>query len=57
MTISNVFGYNEVVPESLDLARDSTPLPGWMNGMYPYSMWWVLAERDWYWYNGDKEYL
>lgn len=57
MTISNVFGYNEVVPKSLDLARDSTPLPGWMNGMYPYSMWWVLAQRDWYWYNGDKEYL
>ena len=57
MTISNVFGYNEVVPKSLDLARDSTPLPGWMNGMYPYSMWWVLAQRDWYWYNGDKDYL
>ena len=57
MTISNVFGYNEVVPKSLDLARDSTPLPGWMNGMYPYSMWWVLAQRDWYWFNGDKEYL
>ena len=57
MTISNVFGYNEVVPKSLDLARDSTPLPGWMNGMYPYSMWWVLAQHDWYWYNGDKEYL
>ena len=57
MTISNVFGYNEVVPKSLDHARDSTPLPGWMNGMYPYSMWWVLAQRDWYWYNGDKEYL
>ena len=57
MTISNVFGYNEVVPKSLDLARDSTPLPGWMNGMYPYSMWWVIAQRDWYWYNGDKDYL
>lgn len=57
MTISNVFGYNEVVPKSLDLARDSTPLPGWMNGMYPYSMWWVLAQRDWYWHNGDREYL
>ena len=57
MTISNVFGYNEVVPKSLDLARDSTPFPGWMNGMYPYSMWWVLAQRDWYWFNGDKAYL
>ena len=29
MTINSVFGYNEVVPKSLDLARDLTPLPGW----------------------------
>ena len=57
MTISHVFGYNEVVPKSLDLIRDSTPLPGWMNGMYPYSMWWVLSQRDWYWYNGNRDYL
>lgn len=57
MTICHVFGYNEVVPKSLDLIRDSTPLPAWMNGMYPYSMWWVLSQRDWYWFNGDREYL
>ena len=57
MTISHVFGYNEVVPKSLDLVRDSTPLPGWMNGMYPYSMWWVISQRDWYMFNGDVEYL
>lgn len=57
MTISHVFGYNEVVPKSLDLARDSTPLPNWMNNMYPYSMWWVIAQRDWYMYTGNREYL
>lgn len=57
MTICNVFGYNDVVPKSLDLVRDSTPLPGWMNGMFPYSMWWVIAQRDWYWHNGDRDYL
>lgn len=57
MTVSSVFGANEVVPRSLDLARDTTPLPGWMNGISSYSLWWILIHRDWYYYQGDKEYL
>ncbi|MDR2119469.1 MAG: alpha-L-rhamnosidase [Tannerella sp.] len=57
MTISSVFGYNEVVPKSLDLARDITPLPGWMNGMFSYSLWWIIIHRDWYRYQGDLDYL
>ena len=57
MTISHVFGHNEIVPESLDLARDITPLPGWMSGMYTYSLWWVIVQRDWYKFHGDLEYL
>ena len=57
MTINSVFGYNDVVPKSLDLIRNLTPLPGWMNGISSYSMWWVLIQRDWYNYQGDLEYL
>ncbi len=57
MTINSVFGYNEVVPKSLDLIRDATPLPAWMNGINSYSMWWVILHRDWYRYQGDKNYL
>lgn len=57
MTINSVFGYNEVVPKSLDLIRDLTPLPGWMNGISSYSMWWILIQRDWYYYQGDLSYL
>lgn len=57
MTINSVFGYNEVVPKSLDLARDLTPLPGWMNGISSYSMWWILIQRDWYKYQGNLSYL
>ncbi|RYF75451.1 MAG: alpha-L-rhamnosidase [Cytophagaceae bacterium] len=56
-TINAVFGYNEVVPKSLDLARDITPLPGWMNGISTYSMWWILIQRDWYQHHGDLTYL
>lgn len=57
MTINSVFGYNEVVPKSLDLIREATPLPDWMNGISAYSIWWLLIQRDWYYYQGDKTYL
>ncbi|MDR1746093.1 MAG: alpha-L-rhamnosidase [Tannerella sp.] len=57
MTVCHVFGYNEVIPKSLDLARDITPLPGWMNGMCSYSLWWIIIHRDWYRYQGDLSYL
>ena len=56
-TIASVFGNNEVVPKSLDLSRDITPLPKWMNGLSSYSMWWVIIHRDWYYNNGDLSYL
>ncbi|MDD4823033.1 MAG: alpha-L-rhamnosidase C-terminal domain-containing protein [Bacteroidales bacterium] len=57
MTINSVFGYNEVVPKSLDLIRDMTPVPEWMNGISSYSIWWLLIHRDWYYYQGNIKYL
>ncbi|WP_276090118.1 alpha-L-rhamnosidase C-terminal domain-containing protein [Pedobacter sp. JY14-1] len=56
-TISNVFGYNDVVPKSLDLVRDITPPTQWMNGISAYSMWWIIIHRDLYKFNGDLSYL
>ena len=56
-TIAAVFGNNEVVTKSLDLARDITPLPQYMNGMVSYSMWWIIIQRDWYMHTGDLKYL
>ncbi|MGO1242825.1 MAG: alpha-L-rhamnosidase-related protein [Sphingobacterium sp.] len=56
-TVNTVFGYNEVVPNSLDLARESTPLPGWMCGISTYSMWWIVLHHDWYMAHGDLAYL
>lgn len=52
-----VFGDNEALSRGLDFARDETPLPGWMNGMCSYSLWWVLIHRDYYKYRGDMDYL
>jgi alpha-L-rhamnosidase len=56
-TISAVFGNSDVVPKSLDLARDFSPLPEYMNGIVSYSMWWVIIQRDWYQHTGDLKYL
>jgi len=56
-TVNAVFGYNQMVPKSLDLARDVTPLPGWMSGISTYSMWWIILHHDWYMHHGDLDYL
>ncbi|WP_084163804.1 alpha-L-rhamnosidase C-terminal domain-containing protein [Olivibacter sitiensis] len=56
-TINSVFGFNEVVPKSLDFSRKNTPLPNWMNGISTYSMWWIISQRDWYMHHGDFGYL
>jgi alpha-L-rhamnosidase len=56
-TISAVFGYNDVVPSTLDLACQQYPLPDWLNGMTSYSMWYLIIQHDWYMQNGDKAFL
>lgn len=56
-TINAVFGAPDLVPASLDLTRDITPLPNYMNGIGSYSIWWVIIQRDWYQYSGDLDYL
>jgi alpha-L-rhamnosidase len=55
--INCVFGYNEVVPKSLDMTRDVTPVTAWMNGISSYSMWWILIHEEWYLQNGNLDYL
>src|SRR5690554_2546150 len=57
MAINTVFGDTEVVRESLDFGRDTTPLPGWMNGISSYSLWWIITHRDFFMYHGDLSYL
>lgn len=55
--INAVFGANEVVPKSLDMTREVTPVTEWMNGISSYSMWWILIHEDWFTHHGDLAYL
>ncbi len=57
MVVSAVFGGNPLVPATLDYGRDHAPLPGWMNGISSYSLWWLIIQRDWHRAHGDLAYL
>jgi len=57
VTINKVFGYNEVVPKSLDLACEQFPLPAWMNGISAYSLWYLIIHHDWFMQNKDIDFL
>ena len=56
-TILATFGYNDIVPRSLDVVRDETPVGQWMNGISAYSIWWLLIHCDWYRAFGNRDYL
>jgi alpha-L-rhamnosidase len=56
-TINAVFGFNDVVPRSLDLIRDITPPTEWMNGISSYSMWWVIIQEEQWLHHGNRAYL
>lgn len=56
-TIARVFGDNDVVPKTLDLACQQYPLPQWMNGMSAYSLWYLIIQHNWYKYNGNIDFL
>lgn len=56
-TIMRVFGYDECVPNSLDLTRSWTSPGQWMNGFPSYTMWWIKIHWDWYLQNGNYDYL
>ena len=56
-TIMSVFGHNEVVNKSIDLACEQFPLPQWLNGISTYSMWYLIIQHEWYMHNGNIDFL
>ncbi|MBR4072619.1 MAG: alpha-L-rhamnosidase [Clostridia bacterium] len=57
LTIKTVFGYHNLMTETIRFARETTPLPKFMNSFATYSIWWLRILWDWYYYGGDKEFL
>lgn len=57
LAVRTVFGNNPIIDESLRFMRETTPLPGWMNGMPTYSLWWLIILCDWFFYTGNEAFL
>lgn len=57
LTIKTVFGGLKIFDEAINFTRKTTPLPGWMNQMPPYSLWWINLLWAWYFYTGNKKLL
>lgn len=57
LTIQSVFGEDPSVKKSLDFIRKISPLPGWINNIATYTMWYVITLYDWFLYTGDLGWL
>lgn len=56
-TIMTAIGDHEIIRQSLDLVRNSTPDGHWMNNICSYSMWWLIIQHEYYMMFGDYDYL
>ena len=57
LTVRTVFGYHSSMTETIRFARETTPLPKFMNGFATYSIWWLRILWDWYYFGGDRQFL
>ncbi|MDO5552914.1 MAG: alpha-L-rhamnosidase C-terminal domain-containing protein [Planctomycetia bacterium] len=58
MTTLALFGAVPVLTDSLGTyARETWPLPKWMNGMPNYSLWWLITVSDVVRYSGNLDWL
>lgn len=52
-----LYGRTRAIEDSLDFIVGQTPLPGWMNGMPCYSLWWIIILADYYKLTGCRDYV
>lgn len=57
LAICTLYGRQDIVERSLDFVKNQTPLPGWMNNIPMYSLWWIIILADYYRLTGCIEYL
>ena len=48
MALQSMYGRLPAIERSLDVGKKLAPLPEFMNGIYTYSMWWVIILADYY---------
>ena len=56
IAMTTLYGKTRVMERSLDFARNTYPLPAWMNDFPTYSMWWIITLADYYEKTGAKDF-
>lgn len=57
IALTTLYGRLACIERSLDFVKDQTPLPGWMNGMPAYSMWWIIVLSDYFERTGARAFV
>lgn len=48
LALTTLYGQMREIERSLDFSREQAALPGWMNTMPAYSLWWIIILADYY---------
>ena len=46
LALTTLYGRCKEIEESIDLAREHTPIPNYMDGICTYSLWWMIILKD-----------
>lgn len=57
MAANALFSDTTFIKNSIGFVKEQSPLPGWINSMPTYSLWWIINLRDYYFRTGDKAFV
>ncbi len=57
MAANSLFSGTTFIRNSIKFVKDQVKLPGWINSIPTYSLWWIINLRDYYFRTGDKAFL
>lgn len=57
MALTAIYGSLPVIENTMDMLTEIAPLPKYMNGIYTYSMWWMIILADYYAEFGCMDYV
>lgn len=56
LALTTLYGRLPLIEKSLDFVKAQTPLPGWMNNIPTYSLWWAIIVCDYSHRTGAKDF-
>ena len=56
LALTTLYGRMAQIERSMNFVKAQTPLPGWMNKMPTYSLWWIIIVTDYYARTGAERF-